>query len=209
LNNDGLLDLFVTNGYVSDDRRSSYWYDFSKVAGGHKDIISDAAHWPAMEGRSLSGYQLKKLWLNSGQWKFQQVAQAIGINETYDGRAVALVDLWNRGVLDVVVAHQRGPLLVYKNTTAADRDWIAFDLEGTESNSSAIGTRVEVHWNGQVQLQQVSGGMGFCSQNQRRLQFGLGHDAVVEKVVITWPSGKSQTLTGLQTRTIHRLVEAA
>ena len=39
--------------------------------------LSDAAHWPAMEGRSLSGYQLKKLWLNSGQWKFQQVAQAI------------------------------------------------------------------------------------------------------------------------------------
>ena len=34
----------------------------------------------------------------------------------YDGRAVAMADLWNRGVLDVVVANQSGPLLVYKNT---------------------------------------------------------------------------------------------
>ena len=36
LNNDGALDLFLTNGYVSLDRNRSYWYDFSKVAGGNQ-----------------------------------------------------------------------------------------------------------------------------------------------------------------------------
>lgn len=194
LNNDGLLDLFMTNGYVSADRKESYWYDFSKVAGGHKDIISEARHWPAMNGRSLSGYQPKKLWLNTGSWRFQQVAQSVGVSETYDGRAVALVDLWNRGVLDVVVAHQRGPLLVYRNHVAPENNWIAFELEGSLSNRSAIGAEVEVHWNGQRQLQHVSGGSGFSAQNQRRLHFGLGPEAQVDSVVVKWPSGHEHVI---------------
>lgn len=207
LNNDGWVDLFMTNGYVSADRRASYWYDFSKVAGGNRSIISDAKNWPAMEGRSLSGYQLKKLWLNTGQWRFQQVAQAVGVTETYDGRSVVLVDLWNRGVLDVVAAHQRGPVLVYRNTAAADRDWVAFDLAGTSSNRSAIGAQVELHWDGRRQVQQVTGGTGFCSQNQRRVHFGLGESARIEKAIIRWPSGRSQTLTDLESGRIHHVTE--
>ena len=108
LNNDGTLDLFLTNGYVSLDRNRSYWYDFSKIAGGNSSIIADAKNWPAMNGRSLSGYQHKHVWLNDGAGHFVDVAQSVGVTDTHDGRSVALADLWNRGVLDVVVANQRG-----------------------------------------------------------------------------------------------------
>jgi hypothetical protein len=194
LNNDGNLDLYLANGYVSADKSKSYWYDFSKVAGGNTAIISDAANWPAMEGRSLSGYQNKRLWVNDGQGKFVDVAQAVGVSDNYDGRSVVMVDLWNRGVLDVVVGNQRGPLLIYKNTVAADNKWIEFDLEGTRSNRSAIGAEVKVFWNGQQQSQEVSGGSGFCAQNQRPLHFGLGKNPHLDKVEVRWPSGKIQVL---------------
>lgn len=197
LNNDGALDLYLVNGYVSQTKGTNYWYDFSKIAGGHSAIIADAANWPPMEGRSLSGYQQKHVWMNDGAGRFINVAQAIGVRDDYDGRSVALVDLWNRGVLDVVVANQRGPLLVYKNTVAPENKWIAFELEGAVSNRSAIGAEVRVFWNGrQQQVQEVAGASGFCAQNQRRLHFGLGRDPRLEKVVIRWPSGKIQTLTG-------------
>jgi len=149
LNNDGTLDLYLTNGYVSADRNSNYWYDFSKIAGGNTAIISDAANWPAMEGRSLSGYQPKHVWLNDGAGKFINVAQAVGVTDTLDGRSVALVDLWNRGVLDVVVANQRAPLLIYKNTVSPENKLIEFELEGTKSNRSAIGAGVTLFWNNQ------------------------------------------------------------
>jgi len=194
LNNDGNLDLYLANGYVSADKNKSYWYDFSKVAGGNTAIISDAANWPAMEGRSLSGYQHKRLWVNDGQGKFVDVAQAVGVSDNYDGRSVVMVDLWNRGVLDVVVGNQRGPLLIYKNTVAADNKWIEFDLEGTKSNRSAIGAEVKVFWNGQQQSQEVSGGSGFCAQNQRPLHFGLGKNPHLDKVEVRWPSGKIQVV---------------
>jgi hypothetical protein len=208
LNNDGTLDLYLVNGYISADQQKSYWYDFTKIAGGNSTIISDAAHWPAMDGRSLSGYQQKRVWLNDGSGKFVNVAQAVGATDTYDGRSVALVDLWNRGVLDIVVANQKGPILIYKNTTAPDNRWIAFELEGKTSNRSAIGAEVHLFWNGQRQVQQVSGGSGFCAQNQRRLHFGLGKNPRVEKAVVRWPSGKTQTIENPSVGQVIKLKEA-
>jgi enediyne biosynthesis protein E4 len=209
LNNDGTLDLYLANGYISLDRSRSYWYDFSKVAGGNSTIIGDAKNWPAFDGRSLSGYQNKKVWLNDGAGKFIDVAQAVGVTDTYDGRAVALVDLWNRGVLDVVVANQKGPLLVYKNTVTPENEWIEFQLEGTKSNRSAIGAEVTLYWNGQKQVQEVSGGTGFAAQNDRRLHFGLGKNPHMEKAIIRWPSGKVQTIQQPATHQLLTVKEPA
>ena len=207
LNNDGRADLYLLNGYVSGEDRSSYWYDFSQIAVGHSAIIADAANWPAMRGRSLSGYQPKRLWLNDGAGRFRDVAQAVGVTDTFDGRAVALADFSNTGTLDVVVANQRGPLLFYRNTVQPGQRWVGFALEGTSTNRSAIGARVELHWNNQVQVQEVSGGSGFSAQNQRRLHFGLGPAARIDRVVIRWPSGRTQTIEAPAVDTWHAVAE--
>jgi hypothetical protein len=209
LNNDGTLDLYLVNGYVSAGERTSYWYDFAQIAVGHNRIIGDARNWPAMRGRSLSGYQHSRLWINDGSGRFTDVAQDVGASDTYDGRAVVFADLQNRGVLDVVVANQNGPLLLYANSVAPGRHWIAFDLEGTASNRSAVGARVELHWNGRRQVQEVSGGSGFSSQSQRRLHYGLGAAQAVDRVVIRWPSGRTQTIDRPAVDRVHRVKEAA
>lgn len=207
LNNDGFQDLYVTNGNLSLDRNKSYWYDYSKVAGGNHAIIADAANWPALAGRSLGGYQQKRVWINDGHGRFDEVAQMVGIQDRYDGRAVALADFGNRGVLDVVVANQRAPMLLYKNTVTPAKHWIEFDLEGTASNRSAIGAQVRIYWSGQQQVQEVSGGSGFSAQNQRRLHFGLGAAGAVERVEIRWPSGVRQTISSPALDQIHKVKE--
>ncbi|HEY0379500.1 MAG TPA: CRTAC1 family protein [Pyrinomonadaceae bacterium] len=209
LNNDGTLDLYLVNGYVSGEKGSNYWYDFSKISGGNSAIIADAAYWPPMRGRSLSGYQQKKIWLNDGAGRFTEVAQVVGATDAFDGRSVVNADLWNRGALDVIVANQRGPLLLYKNTAAPENKWVEFELEGTASNRSAIGAQVTVYWNNQRQVQEVSGGSGFCAQNQRRLHYGLGKGAQVERVVIRWPSGKMQELGSVEVGKINKVKEPA
>jgi hypothetical protein len=208
LNNDGLVDLILTNGYVSTDSKEDYWYDYSLLAGANNNIIEDAANWPPMKGRSLAGRQRHCLWLNHNG-KFDDVATAVGFNDTFDGRSIALVDLWNRGVLDVVVANQKGPLLVYKNTVAPDHAWAQFELTGTRSNRSAIGAQVKLYWNGKTQVQEVSGGNGYASQNQRRLHFGLGKNPRVERAVIRWPSGRTQTIPAarIQVGALNKITE--
>ncbi|HEY3757530.1 MAG TPA: CRTAC1 family protein [Opitutaceae bacterium] len=194
LNNAGYLDLYLVNGYVSGAPGSSYWYDFSQITGGNAKIISDAANWPAMKGRSLGGYQAKRLWLNGGDGRFQEVSSAVGATDTYDGRAVALADLENNGALDIVVANQGGPLLLYRNTVSPGRNWIELDLEGSRSNRSAIGAKVTVRWNEQEQVQQVVAASGYAAQNEHRLHFGLGPNAVIENIIIQWPSGQRQVI---------------
>lgn len=207
LNNDGFVDLYLTNGYVSGGHGTSYWYDFSQITGGHSSIISDAMNWPAMKGRSLAGYQSKRVWLNNGAGKFQEVSQFVGASDRYDGRAVALADLDNRGALDVLVANQRGPFLLYRNQVAVDRHWIGFELTGTKSNRSAIGARVRVYWNGQQQLQELVAASGFAAQNQRRLHFGLGDHAEVDRVEIRWPSGGEQVIEAPPADQVHQVEE--
>ena len=160
-----------------------------------------------MEGRSLSGYQQKHVWLNDGAGKFVDVAQMVGVTDIADGRAVAMADLWNRGVLDVIVANQRGRLLLYKNTVTSENHWIGFDLEGSKSNRSAIGAQVTIKWSGQEQMQQISGGSGFASENDRRLHFGLGKSSTIEEIIIRWPSGKIQSLKNVPVDRIAKIKE--
>jgi hypothetical protein len=160
-----------------------------------------------MRGRSLSGYQRKRIWLNDGLGRVSEVSQVVGATDTFDGRAVALADLRNSGTLDVLVANQRGPLLIYRNEVDPERRWIQFELEGTESNRSAIGARVEVQWNGRRQVQEVTAASGFSAQNGRRLHYGLGAESVVDRVIVRWPSGEVQTIERPQVNQLHRLQE--
>jgi enediyne biosynthesis protein E4 len=211
LNNDGTQDIYLVNGYVSAGERSSYWYDFAEIAVGHSAIIGDAKNWPDMRGRSLSGYQRKRVWVNDGAGRFTDVAQAVGASDTFDGRAIALADLGNRGVLDAIVANQKGPLLIYANTVAPGRHWIQLQLEGAGtpggSNRSAIGARVEVQWQGKRQVQQVAAASGFSAENQRRLHYGLGSADHIDRVVIRWPSGRMQTIEHPAVDMLHRIQE--
>lgn len=192
LNNDGANELFVTNGFISADRQKSYWYSMSKIAGANGRLFEDAAAWPAFGTASLSGYERSRVYLNRGVAGWVDVARKVGVTDEYDGRAVALADLSNHGAVDVIVANQNQPALLYRNTPEPTNHWIAFKLVGTRSNRSAIGAEVVLESGDLRQRRVVDGGSGFASQNDRRLHFGLGAREWVDRITITWPSGVKQ-----------------
>jgi len=207
LNNDGRNDLFIANGFISADRERNYWYAMSKIAGANGSIFEDTRNWPPFGTTSLSGYERSRVLLNLGQDGWADVAEQVGATDDLDGRAVALADLFNRGVLDVVVANQAQPALVYRNTVDPGRHWIGFSLTGTRSNRSAIGAELTVEFQGVKQRRVIDGGMGFASQNDRRARFGLGGATRVDRVVIRWPSGATQTIETPAVDRYHSVTE--
>jgi len=206
LDNDGDQDLYVLNGFVSDSRERDYWYGMSKIAGAAGELAEDARQWPPMEDRSLSGYEKSRVLVNLGSGRFVDAAGSVGADDLFDGRAVALADFFHRGALDVVIANQKGPLLLYCNEVSADRAWIRFALTGTRGNRSAVGAMVTLHAGASSQSQAVLAGSGFCAQNDLVLHFGLG-SSVPEKAVVRWPSGVEQTVESLRAGQVIRLEE--
>lgn len=206
LNNDGLVDLYVTNGYISAQKGTSYWYEYSKVSGGNKTIISDASNWPPMKGKSQSGYQQNFIWINKGG-VFEDASLEVAPSMTLDSRSVVYADLFNHGALDVIVATQNRHPVVYKNHVVPERHWIQFICRGKESNRSSIGTIIEITLKERVQKQVITGGSGFAGQTMRRLHFGLGDKKTVDHVTVLWPSGKTQNFRNLKADFIYLLIE--
>jgi len=194
LNNDGANELFVANGFISADRQKSYWYAMSKIAGANGRLFEDAHTWPTLGDASLSGYECSRVYFYRGAAGWADVAKTVGVTDDYDGRAVALVDASNRGAVDVVVANQNQPAVLYRDYPDSANHWIAFNLVGTRSNRSAIGAEVVLESGELTQRRVIDGGSGFASQNDRRLHFGLGRGEWVDRVVIHWPSGTQQVL---------------
>jgi len=207
LNNDGTNELFVVNGFISDDPKINYWYSMSKIAGANARLFEDAKTWPAFGHASLSGFEPSRVYLNRGLAGWVDVAKSVGVTDVYDGRAVAFADLSNRGALDVIIANQNQPAVLYRNRPDSTNHWIELALTGTRSNRSAIGAEVVLETSGIKQRRVVDGGMGFASQNDRRLHFGLGHTEWVDRIVIHWPSGTQQVLTNPTVDKIHAITE--
>jgi hypothetical protein len=119
----------------------------------------------------------------------------VGATDLYDGRAVALADLSSRGAMDVIVANQNQPAVLYRDYPDTANHWIGLKLVGTRSNRSAIGAEVVLESGDLIQRRIVDGGSGFASQNDRRLHFGLGRREWVDRLLIQWPSGTRQIVS--------------
>lgn len=122
------------------------------------------------------------------------LGRPVGVDDELDGRAVILADLFDDGTLDIVVANQNGPLLVYRNLMSDAGNWIGYELRGRASNLDAIGAEVTAYFGHATQLQVVTAGSGFCSQTDPRVHFGLGTQQQPARVEIRWPSGVVQQL---------------
>jgi hypothetical protein len=67
---------------------------------------------------------------------------------------------------------------------------------------------VELYWDQKKQLQVITGGIGFCAQNQRRLQYGLGRTSVADSAVVTWPDGIKQVIRRPVVNALNHIIES-
>ena len=156
------------------------------------------------EGRSFSGGERNVMFLNTGERserRFATISAVSGLDFPDDGRAIALVDWDFDGDLDAWVTNRNAPRIRFmKNQTRKSGQSIQFRLvgNGVDVNRDAIGARVVVELapksEGQDAVRLVKtlrAGEGFLAQSDTWLHFGLGSDATITKVTVTWPNRKS------------------
>jgi len=211
LNLDGWLDIVQANGMVNDDtdkrfaKPRNYWYAAEKVMLAPPNVHSYVDRWPDLRGYEIFGRQKNRVYLSRGveeSMQYVDVAQQVGLTQTGVSRGVALVDLDNRGALDMLITHQFSPLSVYHNTlherdqeTHSVHHWIGLKMEGDGQTISreAVGTQVFVSYkqNGKTvrQMREVQIANGFSAQGDRRLLYGLGDYNGPVDVEVRWYGG--------------------
>jgi len=138
---------------------------------------------------------------DGGSW-FTNVARVAGAYTAspHDARGVAVGDLGNDGLLDLVVSHINETLAVLRNESATNRSWIGIDLVGRSGVRSAHGAIVEIQAGGRRQTGQVKGGTSYLATHDKRLFFGLDNVDTVDSLTIRWPGGDHQSLAALPGR---------
>jgi hypothetical protein len=194
--NDGWLDLYVMNGWVSAGKESYVPDIFEMITKPGLDL-SDARNWPVMGNKSLSGYQKKRLFHNERGQIFRDEAPRHGLDSDQDGRGVAVADFDNDGRMDILVANANAQPFLYHNESPRTAHWVQFRLQGAKSNRAAIGAQVRIVAGGAKRLSFISGGNSFAGQSTSRIHFGLGAADCIESVEVRWPSGHVDTFRDL------------
>lgn len=192
-NGNGSFNEVTTGSLVSDGGES-----FGSVMG---DIDNDGDADIYVTNAFSSAGQVKNfLYINDGNGNFSRDTADISAVETGWSYGAAMGDYDNDGWLDLFVAKCYGQTennALYKNNGGSN-SWIKINLQGTVSNSSAIGAivRIKTVKNGEPlwQSRRVAGSSGYCGQTLE-LHFGLADAQVIDSVLVEFPSGVRQAVT--------------
>jgi hypothetical protein len=195
LDNDGWLDIFISNGHV-----------YPEVDGSHLDA-------PYAEHK----YVYRNL--RNGQFEEVTTLAGPGMTDAVPARGCAIGDYNNDGNMDIVVNCVNAPPQLLRCDASIQRNWIKLRLVGKKSNRTGIGARVivtattspqEVSGTCKQPMQQIdelrSGG-SYYSQNDLRMHFGLDRATQADSVEIQWPSGAKDTLKNLAANHLYVVEE--
>jgi hypothetical protein len=172
--------------------------DIFAVTGGIYPELRDTYRTPRVVFRNLGNGQFEELLGQAGP----------GVSALHSSRGCAFGDFDNDGDVDMVIVNHNEPPSLLRNDVDAANHWLKIKLTGTQSNRSAIGARVAVHYGDKIQVQEVLSQSSYLSVNDSRLHFGLGPAAVAD-IEIRWPLGRMERLEKVAADQLIRVKEGS
>ena len=169
--NDGYLDIYHVNG----------WRDVTGAGGG---TTTPGGALPFDEKPA-------RFFHNQGDGTFVESADAFGVDDIGQGRAVVCYDANRDGAVDILIANNDEAQLVhYRNDTSNENHYLTIKLRDSTGNRFGIGAWVTLTTENGTQVRELRGGNNFTSHNPFEVHFGLG-SATVADVVVRWPDGSA------------------
>ncbi|MES2649357.1 MAG: VCBS repeat-containing protein [Bacteroidota bacterium] len=195
--NDGIKDLFVTNGILRRPNDLDFIKYYSARAGSDTGRAADKRALSIMPEGKVSNYFFK----GSDSLKFADMSTPWGFDQPTLSNGAAYADLDNDGDLDLVINNINSPAGIYKNNTVQNlkNNWITVELEGPTQNKFGIGSKVILHQEGKSQYNYQQASKGFESATLQNIHFGTGKDSVIKAIEVYWPDGKTQVVSNIKT----------
>ncbi|MCC6723949.1 MAG: VCBS repeat-containing protein [Saprospiraceae bacterium] len=200
--NDGLQDLFITNGYGKDITD----LDFVKF---RQDAISQFADPKAVRAALLKSLDdvpatvvPNFIFKNKGDLRFEKTTEQWGLSQPSISNGAAYADLDLDGDLEIITNNIDQKAFIYKNTLR-ERDstaahFLTLKLIGNEANKAGIGATVSVHIGNEKQQRNKQPTRGYQSTVTDLLHFGLGQNTTADSIVVNWPDGKRSVVQGVK-----------
>jgi hypothetical protein len=207
--NDGIKDLFVSNGIAHRPNNldyAKYAADDSLRYATETSMELDQRALKMMPEGKVHNYLFK----GTPELKFQNKSLEWGFEMPNISNGAAYADFDNDGDLDLVTNNLNEPSLFYQNQSdkLSDSGFLRVKLEGYPDNTFAIGTKVVIKSKAGLQMQQLSTTRGFESASEPVIHFGTGKDKVLDSLIIVWPNQKVQVLTQVKTNQLLKVTYA-
>lgn len=192
--NDGLSDIFVSNGIYKDLLDQDYINRVSQRGFMQRLIQSDEQNVILSLMERMSSQPMSNaVFRNEGDLKFSQQSVLWGLDKPGFSTGAAWADLDNDGDLDLVTNEVNGEARIYKNRSEEvypDRKWLKVKLKGDGQNSYGIGAKLHVwsgedYWYREHYLQR-----GFQSSMEPGLYVGVGEISKIDSLILRWPDGR-------------------
>jgi hypothetical protein len=181
--NDGDLDLSITNGHVIDN--------------------------VALIRKGARHAQPRLLLQNTGAGGFRDVSGSAGSGFEGEGvgRGLMAGDIDNDGDLDLLVTNNGGPPNLLRNEGGHRGSALLVRLIGTASTRSALGAKLRLTAGGRTLVREVTSGASYLSGSDTRAHFGLGERTRAERLEIRWPGGRVEQIRDLAANQILTIRE--
>ena len=193
MNNDGLKDLFVSNGIYKDLTDQDYLQYISSQAVVSSIVQENKVNYKKLIDVIPSEMVPNNGFLNLGQTRFKKTV-ALGLNPPSFSNGSAYADLDNDGDLDLVVNNVNMESFLYKNNLSKEKaNYLQLQLKGDGKNTQAIGAQVKVYTAKDTMYFEQQPARGFQSSVDPRITIGLGNNTTAS-IEVCWPSGKKSFL---------------